>query len=72
METIYLSLRAKVAVGTFFIKSPVCKVFRMFRNARICKDIAIKLCKGGGGRRRGNSSKNVVLENSVKDNNMYF
>ena len=23
METIYLSLRAKVAVGTFFMKSPV-------------------------------------------------
>ena len=24
METIYLSLRAQVAVGTFFMKSPVC------------------------------------------------
>ena len=28
-ETIYLSLRAQVAVGTFFRKSPVCSVFNI-------------------------------------------
>ena len=31
METIYLSLRAQVAVGTVFMKSPVWDLFKMIK-----------------------------------------
>ena len=39
METIYLSLRAQVAVGTFFMKSPVLDIHILKKN--YIKDIYV-------------------------------
>ena len=43
METIYLSLRAQVAVGTFFMKSPVCKPnYLLSKRCKIIDSISVR------------------------------
>ena len=62
METIYLSLRAQVALGTFFMKSPVGKNVNMFyQNMNFLKSQTEKVSRLDYIPRRKNATKTKYL-----------